>query len=155
MLDIPKRPPPTEEKISLVDEAPLAISVRFTTQLGNSRTVEFGGGVPIEYLEDKRFHFLLSKMADAAEHLEARYKLVELKATLESAYRQLTTNEQQLANYEQQQAADWEARNKQGPWRASESQRKQMENWKTNTTHMTEVIKKLKVDIEETEAKCR
>ena len=155
MLDKPNRTPPVEEKISLTDEAPLAVSVRFTSQLGNSRTIEFGGGVPIEYLQDKRFNFLLAKMADAAEHLEGRYKIVELKATLESAYRQLTTNEQQLANYEQKCAEEWEVRNKQGKFRATESQQKQMGNWKNNTLHMTEVIKKIKQDIEEAEAKCR
>jgi midasin (ATPase involved in ribosome maturation) len=155
MLDKPNRTPPVEEKISLVDEAPLAVSVRFTSQLGNARSVEFGAGVPIEYIEDRRFHHLLTKLSTAGEHLEARYKLVELKQTLEAAYRQVTTNEQQLANYEQQQAAEWEARNKQGPWRPSESQRKQMDNWKNNSQHMIGVVKKLKEDIEEAEAKCR
>ena len=67
----------------------------------------------------------------------------------------MRTNGQQRANYEQQAMAEHESGKRNGAWRPTQSQGKQIENFSNNDQHLRGLIAKYRADIEEAEKTCR
>jgi hypothetical protein len=135
-------------------EKGLGVGVRFACTVGNGRQIEMTAGVPLDW-ESQDFNTLMDKLAGVMDRQALRYELHDRKEALAKAERDLMTNRQQLANYEQQCQNDWERRGKQGDFRMSENQNKQALNFKNTEGHLSEMIRRMRVDIEEVERKCR
>jgi hypothetical protein len=137
-----------------VTEKDLGIGVQFTCTIGNGRQIAMTAGVPLDW-DAGKLDKLLDKLGAAMERQGLKFELQEKKQLLEAAERQYATNLQQLDNYQQQQMAEWERRNKQGPYRPSESQVKQAQNFENNSQHLEKQIVKLRQDIKDAEERCR
>lgn len=137
-----------------VTEKDLGVGIRFACTVGNGRQIEMTAGIPLDW-ESPKINGILDKLASAMDRQSLRYQLHDMKQLLEQTERQLMTNRQQLANYEQKCLTEWEIGGRKGEWRATESQRKQSDNFKNNATHLAEQITKIRADIKDVEARCR
>jgi hypothetical protein len=137
-----------------VSEKELGIGVQFAAAVGNNRQMTLTCGVPLDWPQEK-LNGLLDRLASAADRQAAKGKVEELKLTIENARRQLLTNRQQLENYELSAQNDWEIGKRKGVFQPTESQKKQMQNFKNNDAHLVEQIKKFEADLVVLEAQCR
>jgi hypothetical protein len=135
-------------------EKELGIGIQFTCTIGQGRQIAMTAGVPLDW-EESKLNSLLDKLSKVMDRQGAKSDLAEYKARLEAGTKQLTTNEQQLANFELNAKTDWEQAKRNGPWRASESQRKQIDIYKQNSAHLTQELVKLEKTIKDAEEKCR
>ena len=132
----------------------LGVGIQFTVSVGQGRQIAMTAGIPLDWEPDK-VNGILDKLAQAMDRQALRYQLHDMKLGLEKTERDLETNRQQLGNYEQQAMGEWERTGRKGPFRASESQSKQMQNFRNNEAHLIEHIKKMRADIKNVEEQCR
>lgn len=135
-------------------EKGLGVGIRFAVTVGQGRQIEMTAGVPLDWSGDD-FNLILDKLGGCMDRQAWRYQLHDMKLALEQAEQQLRTNARQLDLYESQCQTEWSQRNKQGELRLSESQLKQVGNFKNTDQHLKQQIEKLRKDIKDVEEKCR
>lgn len=134
-------------------EKGLGLGIRFACTVGQGRQIEMTAGVPLDWKQDQ-INDLLDKLATGMDRQSYRYQLHDMKAALEQTERELSTNRQQLANFEDQCAAEFSRRGKNGEFRYSENQEKQRGNYANTEQRIVAHIEKLRKDIKDAEAKC-
>lgn len=129
----------------------LAIGIQFTMQFPENRAVAFTTACPQDIAADD-LDLLLGKLATAADKLDATYRLRALRKLAEHFEKELQTTRQQIANYEQTAAEDYERRGRKGPVQLTASQDAALKNFRTTQEGTTNKIKQLREEIKELEA---
>lgn len=137
-----------------VTEKDLGVGIRFACTVGSGRQIEMTAGIPLDW-DVEKMNGILDRLAITMNRQALKYQLHDMKLALEQAERQLETTRQQVGNYEQTAMAEWERGGRKGAFRASESQTKQIQNYKNSEGLLIENIKKLRRDIKDTEEQCR
>ena len=110
---------PTKKTISGED---LAIAIQFSMQFPENRALAFSTGIPLDST-DAELNHVLKRMSDAADTLDASYRLRAMRKYEEVLIHEVHTNRQQIANYEEQAAVAFEASGRKGPLTPDQEQR--------------------------------
>jgi hypothetical protein len=137
-----------------VVEKDLGIGVQFSVTVGSGRQIAMTAGIPLHW-DRIAIDNVLDKLGGAMERQTAKYAIDDLKLAIEQTERALATTRQQMGNYDQQNAAEWERSGRKGAYRQSESQVKQMGNFRNTEQAQLAAIEKLRKDLKDAEAKCR
>lgn len=134
----------------------LAIGIQFAAQVGNGRQLSLTAGVPLD-LESGALNSLLDKLGGAMDRQATKYRLDEMRLTLSNMEKQYATTEQQVTNFKMQAEAEWQSRRPDSgrAWKPTEVQNKQMRSFENTREHLAVQIKKLRVEVEDAEKKCR
>jgi hypothetical protein len=137
-----------EKKVVSGDD--LAIGIQFSVSLPENRSIAFSTACPQD-IDDQDLNGLLRRISNAADTLDATYRLRALRKYEEQLTNEILTTRQQIANYEEQAANEYQARGRQGPLKLTASQEAALKNFKTTEEGHTFRLKKLREEITELE----
>ena len=138
---------PTKKTISGED---LAIAIQFSMQFPENRSLAFSTGIPLDST-DAELNHVLKRMSDAADTLDASYRLRAMRKYEEVLIHEVHTNRQQIANYEEQAAVAFEASGRKGPLRLTASQEAAIRGFKTTGERHELNLKKHREEMAELE----
>lgn len=141
---------PTKERE--VDGAAPAIQVKTARQVGN-QLMEMVFMAPLD-MNLKDLNAYVDKVTSVMDRQGDKAALEAEQMALAAAEKNLVTNVTQLADAQSRAQTDWEITNRKGPFKATDSQKKQFENFERTSIHLrTAVIPKHKQNIEELKRK--
>ena len=139
--------------LSGVDAKDLAIGIQVNGQVGPNRTITMTLGAPMTMsLPD--LNGFMDKIMAVIDRQNNMGIIEQLRLGLQGAEKDLATNQLQRANYEARCASDWEISHRKGEFRATESQRAQLNNFDATAKELRDNrIPKLKKEIADLERK--
>jgi hypothetical protein len=136
-----------------IDTDGLAIGINITSQVGPNRTIAMTLGVPMSMTVNDLNRFM-DKAASVLDRQNDKGVAAQLKLEIERAKKDLRTAIEQKATHEAKFALEHRIGNRRGDWQASESQRKQLDNFESSRQHLLDVvIPKFEKDLADTEAR--
>jgi hypothetical protein len=139
-------------EIKVVQGSDLAFGIQFTMQFPDNRSLTFTTAYPQD-CDDKDLRKLLSRMSDAADFLDSKYRIRALYLYLERAEFELRTIEQQIANSEVSHRKKWEDSGRKGEFKASGAQVAEIDNFQLTRKRQIEMIRKTRDEILDLEQK--
>ena len=113
-----------------------AFVLRIAGQAG-PRAIEVTFGVPLD-MTVKDIHHYVDKVCLVIDRQTYKGEIMKARMDLDNAQKALGTHLEQRAGMEMRASQEWEAGNRQGPWKPSGAQLQQIKNFDTTIAELRE-----------------